>query len=93
MKTLSKILVAVWLLGAVDANAELKSLTLFRESQSGPINGFKKGNLSLEIKDGEILKPIYLSSSTTNLSPHIIYPNNAQFSCGRSITSGGGGIQ
>ena len=60
MKTLSKILAAVWFLGAVDANAELKRFLLRFPQQNGgkTISGF-------EVKADEII--IVKSNSLNNI--------------------------
>jgi hypothetical protein len=76
MKALSKILVAVWLLGAVDANAELKKLTFFWKALPGAKpNNLEYGNQTLEIKGGEVLTPIKLMAPIQYFAPRIIYPS------------------
>ena len=73
MKTLSKILVAVWFLGAVDANAELKR---FVWVNSDPTSGFN--SVTLEVKDDEILYPIKLSNGNVfNLHANVRYSVSA----------------
>ena len=80
MKTLSKILVAVWLLGAVDANAELKSLTFaWVGKPGGGPSTYENGNQVLEIKNGEVVIPVKLIAPVALLNPTVIYPNGARF--------------
>ncbi|MDA7676368.1 hypothetical protein N8584_00090 [bacterium] len=60
MKTLSKILLAVWLLGAMDANAELKKFVYKAPvSQDGEV----VNSATLTIKEGEVVIPKSLWSS------------------------------
>jgi hypothetical protein len=70
MKSLSKILLAVWLLGAVDANAELKKFVgklPFPEDSEYAYNF----EVSLQVKAGEVLLPKSLQKRNITYSPNI----------------------
>ena len=74
MKALSKILVAVWLLGAVDANAELKQFTYFSKAIPGKkYTDILEVNNILEIKSGEVFVPIYYGWSQAR----VVYPDGS----------------
>ena len=83
MKSLSKILLAVWFLGAVDANAELKNLRIKYKGE--PLSccqeEHKKTIYTLEVKAGEFLKPVYeptyyaLETRGMKLSIYVTYPD------------------
>jgi hypothetical protein len=68
MKTLRKILVAVWLLGAVDANAELKKFVWVNSDPDSHSH-----LVELEVKDDQILYPIALSGNLFNLRGDVRY--------------------
>ncbi len=55
MKALSKILVAVWLLGAVDANAEFKKFVF--KAPKAPPNETTSSHSTLQVKEGEVIIP------------------------------------
>ncbi len=61
MKRLSKILLAVWLLGAVDANAELKKF-VYKAPQAEPDQSLTQ-SVALTVKEGEVIIPKSLWSS------------------------------
>ena len=75
MKSLSKILLAVWLLGAVDANAELKQFTYFSKAIPGKkYTDILEVNNILEIKSGEVFVPISGGSSS---QARVVYPDGS----------------
>ena len=79
MKTLSKILLAVWFLGAVDANAELKRFTYLSKAIPGKTqNDISEVNNILEIKSDEVLVPIRLLSYGV-IQPLVVYPDGSQY--------------
>ena len=79
MKTLSKVLLAVWFLGAVDSNAELKRFTYLSKAIPGKTqNDISEVNNILEIKSGEVLVPIRLLSYGV-IQPFVVYPDGSQY--------------
>ena len=75
------------MLSAVDANAELKRFTYLSKMQAGANpNTIEAVNNKLEIKEGEILRPIKLISDGI-VSPSIEYPDGSLYTSRFTLNS------